>query len=130
MVSGSINAVCLVGDYTETITHMTGTTTKVGEYAAEGRWTLMLYNVSKIGAFCCGAMLSGSYLGSESFQGGYRYSHVLIAIAVLIYLAIFLAHEAYNDDQSTPVQDGRDYGSGLLLIALASGTLVLSCVLT
>ena len=70
LVSGSINALCLTGDYTETVTHMTGTTTNVGEYFARGRWTPMFYNLAKVLVFCFGAMLSGSYLGSESFQGG------------------------------------------------------------
>ena len=70
LVSGSINALCLTGDYTETVTHMTGTTTNVGEYFARGRWTPMFYNLVKVLVFCLGAMLSGSYLGSESFQGG------------------------------------------------------------
>ncbi len=119
MVSGCINAICMVGSYTETITHMTGTTTALGAEFARGHWFDTLYQLSKIACFVLGAALSGSYLGTESFVGGRRYAHVLVATSFFLFAAIGLEQNSTTDDRTD--DGGRDVGAGLFLIALASG---------
>ena len=48
-----------------------------------------------------------------------QYSTVLIAIALVLYAAIYLEHEAYERSGTYDYdpEDGRDWGSGLLLVA-------------
>ena len=115
MISGCINAICMVGSFSETITHMTGTSTALGSNIARGDWTDVLYQSSKIASFILGSALSGSYLDTESFVGGRRYAHILLVISLLLFCAIGLEQNSSTDDHE------RLYVSGLLLIALASG---------
>ena len=66
LVSGCINAICMVGTFTETITHMTGTTTALGADFERGDWIEVAYQGAKIASFVVGSALSGSYLGVGS----------------------------------------------------------------
>ena len=91
----------------------------IGAEFARGHWFDTLYQLSKIACFVLGAALSGSYLGTESFVGGRRYAHVLVATSFFLFAAIGLEQNSTTADRTD--DGGRDVGAGLFLIALASG---------
>jgi|Dee2metaT_26_FD_contig_31_828471_length_1381_multi_3_in_0_out_0_2 uncharacterized membrane protein YoaK (UPF0700 family) len=119
LVSGLVNAVAFMG-FGGGITHVTGTSTKIGWYLALGITTggevgnrecitMFLECVGKVACFFLGSMISGSYLGgSRTFKGGPRYSHLLFGVAAFMYASYGAAY-------------GSNVYTGAVLLAVASG---------
>ena len=108
LVSGWVNAVAFLG-FGGGVTHVTGTSTKIGWFLAHEEYTMFLECLGKVFLFMVGSIISGAYLGgARTFKGGPRYAHLLFGVSGLMY-ASFGAAQSNN------------VFTGALLLAMSSG---------
>ena len=72
------------------VSHVTGTSTKVGVFLANNNSEDTLVSFGIIFSFCFGAMISGGYLSSSTFSLGLEYGPLLILGSILFLLSSML----------------------------------------
>ena len=108
--SGWINAVAFIPEgFGGGVTHVTGSSTKVGWFLAHSEYTMFWESLGKVATFLLGAMISGGYLGgSRTFKGGPRYAHLLYLVSILTFASYGAAR-------------GSNVYTGAILLSIASG---------
>jgi len=87
LVSGSVNAVALLGLHHNAVSHMSGMMTNLGITLAGGQWSLLRHFFSIVACFFLGGMISGYILRESSLRVGRRYGAVLVLEALVLALA-------------------------------------------
>lgn len=78
------------------VSHVTGTTTKAGMFAADHEYNDMLVNLAIIISFCFGAGISGGFLSSSTFSLGLEYGPLLVIGSILFFISSMLLYFAPN----------------------------------
>jgi len=76
------------------VSHVTGTTTKAGLFAADHEYNDMLVNLAIIISFCFGAGISGGFLSSSTFSLGLEYGPLLVIGSILFFISSMLLYFA------------------------------------
>jgi uncharacterized membrane protein YoaK (UPF0700 family) len=87
-IAGIINVVGLLGFEQQTITHLTGNTTRLAEAVANLDIPSTLHFITLIGAFVAGTALSGFLIQDGTLQLGRRYSAVLLLESLLLFVSV------------------------------------------
>ena len=88
MIGGMVNVVGYRGFEHQAITHLTGTTTLLGDALAHGRFASASHIGGVIVAFLLGAMVSGLIIQDSTLRLGRRYGVALALVSLLLLAAI------------------------------------------
>src|SRR5690242_13280350 len=89
-VAGIVNVVGLLGFEHQAVTHLTGTTSLLGEAIASGNHALALHFLAVLGSFLAGTVLSGFLIQDSALQLGRRYGVALLLESALLCVAVTL----------------------------------------
>ena len=93
-IAGIINVVGLLSFDHQTITHLTGSTSRLAEALASFDLFATLHVAALIGAFVIGAAISGFLIQDSTLQLGRRYSIVLLLESLLLFISVpILEHQ-------------------------------------
>jgi len=87
-IAGIINVVGLLGFEHETITHLTGNTSRLAEALAKLDIPAALHLAALIGSFVVGTVISGFIIQDGTLQLGRKYSVVLLLESLLLFASI------------------------------------------
>jgi uncharacterized membrane protein YoaK (UPF0700 family) len=87
-VAGIINVVGLLGFEQVTITHLTGSTSRLAEAVAMLDMPATLHLATLIGAFVLGTIISGFLIQDSTLQLGRRYGVVLLLESLLLFISV------------------------------------------
>ena len=87
-IAGIINVVGLLGFEHETITHLTGNTSRLAEALAELDLSAALHLAALIGAFVAGTVISGFIIQDSTLQLDRKYSVVLLLESLLLFISV------------------------------------------
>jgi uncharacterized membrane protein YoaK (UPF0700 family) len=87
-IAGIINVIGLLGFEHQTITHLTGNTSRLSEALANLDFTGIIHFAALIGAFVIGTVVSGFIIQDSALQLGHRYSVVLVLESLLLCAAV------------------------------------------
>jgi uncharacterized membrane protein YoaK (UPF0700 family) len=87
-IAGFINVVGLLGFEHQTITHLTGNTTRLAQALAAGDRRGMILFASLIGSFVAGAVASGFLIQDSTLLLGRRYGVALLVESLLLFVSI------------------------------------------
>ncbi|MGQ0645612.1 MAG: YoaK family protein [Elusimicrobiota bacterium] len=87
-IAGIINVVGLLGFEQQTISHLTGNTSRLGEALANLDIPATLHFAALIGAFITGTALSGFLIQDSTLKLGRRYSAVLLLESLLLFVSV------------------------------------------
>jgi uncharacterized membrane protein YoaK (UPF0700 family) len=90
LVAGMVNVVGILGFEHETLTHMTGLTSRFAQGVVERDWHDVSIVLSIMASFVGGAMLSGLLVQDIALQWGRRYGLALFLESVLLAVATVL----------------------------------------
>jgi uncharacterized membrane protein YoaK (UPF0700 family) len=94
-VAGIINVVGLLGFEHQTITHLTGNTSRLAEAIARVDIATALHVAALIGSFVAGTVISGFFIQDSTLQLDHRYSAVLLMESLLLFIAVpFFKHHS------------------------------------
>ncbi|MFC4728620.1 YoaK family protein [Coralloluteibacterium thermophilus] len=88
LVAGMVNVVGLIGFEHQGLSHLSGTTSQLGEALAQGSGRAALQLLLVLAAFVAGALLSGLLIGGAALQLGRPYGAALSIEAGLLALAV------------------------------------------
>jgi len=88
--AGIINVVGLLGLEHQAVTHLTGTTSMLGEAIARLSPTAAFHLLAVIGSFVAGALLSGFIIADSTLRLGRRYGVALFLESLLLCAAVSL----------------------------------------
>ena len=88
MIGGMVNVVGYRGFEHQAITHLTGTTTLLGDALAQGRFASASHIGGVIVAFLLGAMASGLIIQDSTLRLGRRYGVALSLVSLLLLAAV------------------------------------------
>lgn len=88
LIGGMVNVVGYRGFEHQAITHLTGTTTLLGDALAQGRFASATHIGGVIIAFLLGAMASGLIIQDSTLRLGRRYGVALSAVSLLLLAAV------------------------------------------
>ncbi|QIL20394.1 YoaK family protein [Thermomonas sp. HDW16] len=91
-VAGMVNVVGYLGFEHQAITHLTGTTTLLGEAVAKRDVRAISHLAGMVLAFMAGAALSGMIIQDSTLRLGRRYGIALVLESLLLFAAIPLFH--------------------------------------
>jgi len=86
-VAGIVNVVGLLGFSHQAVTHLTGTTSLLGEAIANRDGALTRHFLAVLGSFLAGTVLSGFLIQDSTLQLGRRYGVALLLEAALLCMA-------------------------------------------
>lgn len=89
-VAGSINVVGLLGFERQAVTHLTGTTSLLGEAISRGDGGDTLHLLALLGSFVAGCALSGFIIRDSTLRLGRRYGVALALESLLLLVATTL----------------------------------------
>lgn len=92
-IAGMVNVVGYMGFEHQGITHLTGTTTLLGEALGGGNWRAALQLGGMILAFVAGSVLSGLIIQDAHLRLGRRYGIALALESLLLFIAAALFKE-------------------------------------
>lgn len=95
-ISGSVNAIALLGFNHQGVSHLTGSSTLLGVELANGNYTEVAHILLILASFVVGACVSSFVIGNESLKLGRRYGAALIAESLLLLLAMVLLNSGSN----------------------------------
>lgn len=87
-IGGMVNVVGYLGFEHQAITHLTGTTTLLGDALSEGAIGKSVHLGGVIVAFVLGAMLSGLIVQDSTLRLGRRYGVALATVSLLLFASI------------------------------------------
>lgn len=87
-IAGVINVVGLLGFEHETITHLTGNTSRLSEALANLDGARVLHFAFMIGSFVLGTVISGSLIQDTALQLERNYGTILLLEAVLLFISV------------------------------------------
>ncbi len=87
-IAGEVNVIGLLGFSHETITHLTGNTSRLAEALANQDLSVILHVAALIAAFVTGTIVSGLIIQDSALQLDRRYSVVLLLESALLFLSI------------------------------------------
>ena len=86
MNAGYINASTMVGLFGTTVSHVTGTTTRIGVKIIQGEWDVVLRETLILFAFMFGAFVGGIILRNSKFKFTRRYGAALLTESFMLYM--------------------------------------------
>jgi uncharacterized membrane protein YoaK (UPF0700 family) len=97
-IAGIVNVVGLMGFGHETVTHLTGNTSRLAEALARGDITATSHAAALIGAFFAGTFISGFLIQDSTLRLDRRYSLVLLLESGLLFISVPLLkhHSVYG----------------------------------
>ena len=87
-IAGMVNVIGLLSFGHETITHLTGNTSRLAEALARLDISGILHSASLIGAFVVGTVISGLFIQDSALQLDRKYSVVLLLESILLFVSV------------------------------------------
>lgn len=87
-IAGIINVVGLLGFDHQTVTHLTGNTSRLAADVANLNWSGASHVLAIILSFVAGTVISGIVIQNSTLQLGRRYSVVLMLESILLFLSV------------------------------------------
>ncbi len=87
-IAGMINVIGLLSFGHETITHLTGNTSRLAATLARLDVSGIIHSISLIGAFIVGTVISGLFIQDNALQLDRRYSIVLLLESALLFMSV------------------------------------------
>jgi uncharacterized membrane protein YoaK (UPF0700 family) len=87
-IAGMVNVTGLLGFEHQAVTHLTGSTTMLGDAVARGDGDAVLHLLAVLGAFVAGTVVSGFVIQDSVLTIGRRYGVTLLLEAVLLGVAV------------------------------------------
>jgi uncharacterized membrane protein YoaK (UPF0700 family) len=96
-IAGMINVIGLLGFEHQTITHLTGNTSRLAEALAKLDMPAIGHFGALIAAFVLGTVTSGFLIQDSTLQLGRRYSVVLLTESLLLFVSVpLLKHKSFS----------------------------------
>lgn len=115
LVAGYINGTTLFGAFGTTVSHTTGSSTKLGIALVEAEGSSIGLFAALIGAFLLGGVVAAAIVGDQGFRWSRRYGWVLMLEACFLVGAWADMHNAWDSGAH------RDIGRGSVWAAFACG---------
>jgi len=98
--AGFINAASMVGLFGTTVSHMTGTLTRLGVYTVQAKYDSVLHELVILLGFIFGALVAGVILRNHKFRFTRRYGVALLVESFMLYMTTVAI---YTDSYVSPV---------------------------
>jgi uncharacterized membrane protein YoaK (UPF0700 family) len=95
-IAGIINVIGLLGFSQQTVSHLTGNTSKLAAAIADGDLSAILHFALLIGSFLVGAVASGFIIQDSALKLGHRYGITLLLESAFLCVAMpLLKHQSF-----------------------------------
>ena len=100
MTAGFINAATMVGLFGSTVSHVTGTLTRLGVKTVQGQWDTVIRETCILLGFIFGAFIGGIILRNSKFKFTRRYGAALLAESFFLFMTMVAI---YSGSYAAPI---------------------------